>query len=36
VIDQQIPVGDKPDGEGPVHCREVLGGSIHDDDRAAA
>ncbi len=35
-IDRQVPAGDKPGGDGPVHCRDVLGGIIHDDDRAAA
>ena len=33
-IDQQIPAGDKPGGDGPVHRRDVR--IIHDDDRAAA
>ncbi len=36
-IEQRIPAGDKgAGGEGPVRCRDVLGGIIHDYYRAAA
>ncbi len=36
-IGQQIPAGDKRSiGEGPVRCRDVLGGIIHDYYREAA
>ncbi len=36
-IAQQIPAGDKRDGEnGPIWCRNVLGGIIHDYYRTAA
>ena len=36
-IGQQIPAGDKRSvGRGPVRCRDVLGGIIHDYYRAAA
>ncbi len=36
-IAQQIPAGDRRGAEsGPVRCRDVLGGIIHDYYRAAA
>ena len=36
-IGQQIPAGDKWSiGDGPVRCRDVLGGIIHDYYREAA
>ena len=36
-IEQQIPAGDKCcSGDGPVRCRDILGGIMHDYYRAAA
>jgi hypothetical protein len=36
-IAQRIPTGDKRTmGDGPLQCRDVLGGISHDDYRAAA
>ena len=36
-LGQQCPVaGEHRAGDGPVHCRDVLGGIIHDYYRAAA
>jgi hypothetical protein len=36
-LDQQIPVSSNaPSGSGPVHCRIVLGGILHDYYREAA
>ena len=35
-IGQRIPAGDKRCGDGPIQCRDVLGGIIHDYYRQAA
>ena len=35
-IDQQIPFPSRSSQEGNIHCRDVLGGIIHDYSRQAA